>query len=42
MAKDEQGVQAIQNQLFESYQKGVVEDQLENNKNIYTFNNRNK
>lgn len=37
--EDEKGVAAVQNQLNESYQSGVVE-QLHNNKNIYTFNNR--
>lgn len=34
------GVSAVQNQLFESYQSGVVEDQLHNNKGIWAFNNR--
>jgi hypothetical protein len=37
--EDEKGVAAVQNQLNESYQSGVVE-QLHNNKNIHTFNNR--
>lgn len=40
--ENDQGVSAVQNQLFDSYQKGVVEDQLKNNKNIYTFNNQKK
>jgi len=40
--EDKKGVQAVQNQLLESYQNGVVEDQLENNKNIYTYNNQSK
>jgi hypothetical protein len=38
--EDHQGVAAVQNQLFESYQSGVVEDQLHNNRDIWTFNNR--
>lgn len=38
--EDPSGVSAVQNQLFESYQSGVVEDQLHNNKGIWTFNNR--
>ncbi|WP_379495034.1 hypothetical protein [Oceanobacillus longus] len=37
--EDDKGVDAVRNQLNESYQSGVVE-QLHNNKNIYTFNNR--
>ncbi|MBU5468113.1 hypothetical protein KQI49_14890 [Virgibacillus sp. MSJ-26] len=40
--EDKKGVQAVQNQLLESYQNGVVEDHLENNKNIYTYNNQSK
>ncbi|HLR69067.1 hypothetical protein [Virgibacillus alimentarius] len=39
---DEKGVSAVQNQLNESYQSGVIEDQLKNNKGIYTFNNQKK
>lgn len=38
--EDNDGVAAVQNQLNESYQSGVIEDQLHNNKSIYTFNNR--
>ncbi|WP_169749100.1 hypothetical protein [Ornithinibacillus californiensis] len=38
--EDPSGVSAVKNQLFESYQSGVVEDQLHNNKDIWTFNNR--
>ncbi|WP_202594347.1 hypothetical protein [Oceanobacillus massiliensis] len=37
--EDDKGVDAVRNQLIESYQSGVVE-QLHNNKNIHTFNNR--
>ncbi|CDQ39315.1 hypothetical protein BN990_01610 [Virgibacillus salexigens] len=37
--EDEKGVAAVQNQLNESYQSGVIE-QRHNNKGIYTFNNR--
>lgn len=40
--EDNEGVEAVKNQLFESYQNGVVEDQLHNNKNIHTYNNQNK
>lgn len=36
---DKKGVEAVRNQLNESYQSGVVE-QLHNNKGIYTFNNQ--
>ncbi|MEC5421926.1 hypothetical protein QGM71_00270 [Virgibacillus sp. C22-A2] len=39
LIEDTSGIAAVQNQLNESYQSGVVE-QLHNNKNIYTFNNR--
>lgn len=35
-------VDAVKNQLIESYQSGVVEDKLNNNKAIYTFNNQDK
>ncbi|WP_197025085.1 hypothetical protein [Paucisalibacillus sp. EB02] len=38
--EDPSGVSAVKNQLFESYQSGVVEDQLHNNRGIWTFNNR--
>lgn len=40
--EDNDGVAAVQNQLNESYQSGVIEDQLKNNKNIYTYNNQKK
>ncbi|OZU90653.1 hypothetical protein CIL03_00820 [Virgibacillus indicus] len=40
--EDEKGVAAVQNQLFESYQSGVIEDQLNNNKGIHHFNNQKK
>ena len=40
--KDNQGIASIQNQIKESYQSGVVEDKLNNNKDIYTFNNQSK
>lgn len=40
--KDNQGVSEIQNQLNESYQSGVIEDKLTNNKSIYTYNNQSK
>jgi len=34
------GVSAVKHQLIESYQSGVIDDQLHNNRGIYTFNNR--
>ncbi|MFD1413787.1 hypothetical protein [Oceanobacillus jeddahense] len=40
--EDNKGVQAVQNQLNESYQSGVVEDQLENNRGINHFNNKSR
>jgi len=40
--EDNKGVQAVQNQLNESYQSGVVEDQLENNRGIHHFNNKSR
>ncbi|MDY0408666.1 hypothetical protein ACFFIS_14260 [Virgibacillus soli] len=42
MFEDNAGVQAVKNQLNESYQSGVVEDQLENNRAIHSFNNQKK
>ena len=35
-------VDIIKNQIMESYQDEVVEDQLENNRAIHTFNNQKK
>ncbi|WP_168927224.1 hypothetical protein [Virgibacillus necropolis] len=40
LREDKKGIATVQNQLFESYQSGVVEDQLHNNKAIHHFNNR--
>lgn len=40
--EDKKGIAVVQNQLFESYQSGVVEDQLHNNRAIHTFNNQKK
>jgi hypothetical protein len=40
--KDNQGIASIKNQINESYQSGVIEDKLNNNKDIYTFNNQSK
>ncbi|GFZ86456.1 hypothetical protein GCM10010978_27970 [Compostibacillus humi] len=40
--EDKDGVQAVRNQLFESYQVGVVDDELDNNIGIYHFNNQKK
>ncbi|WP_192869545.1 hypothetical protein [Lentibacillus sediminis] len=39
--QDETGVAAVQNQLNESYQSGVI-DQLDNNKGIHHYNNQKK
>ncbi|SFB25069.1 hypothetical protein SAMN04488072_111104 [Lentibacillus halodurans] len=40
--EDKQGISAVQNQLFESYQSGVIEDKdkLSNNRSIHTYNNQ--
>ncbi|WP_174612718.1 hypothetical protein [Virgibacillus ihumii] len=42
--EDKKGIAAVQNQLLESYQSGVIEDKenLSNNRNIHTFNNQKK
>ena len=40
--RDNQGVAEVENQLNKKYQKGVVEDKLNNNKSIYTYNNQSK
>jgi len=39
---NKKGVHTVQHQLLESYQSGVVEDQLKNNKDIFTYNNQSK
>ncbi|WP_405102531.1 hypothetical protein [Oceanobacillus sp. FSL H7-0719] len=39
---DPKGNEVIKNQLNESYQSGVVEDQLENNRGIHHFNNKSR
>ncbi|MBU5265572.1 hypothetical protein [Virgibacillus proomii] len=39
--ENEKGIEAVQNQLNESYQAGVIE-QRHNNKGIHTFNNQKK
>lgn len=39
---EDNGVQAIKNQIMESYQDGVIEDQLKNNRAIHTYNNQSK
>lgn len=41
LKEDKKGVAAVQNQLNDSYQSGVV-DQLDNNKAIHTYNNRSR
>lgn len=38
--EDKDGIQAVQNQLMESYQSGVVDGELHNNIGIHHFNNR--
>lgn len=40
--KSDTKAETIKNQQNESYQDGVLADKLNNNKDIYTFNNRNK
>lgn len=42
LREEKDGIEAVKNQLIESYQSGVVEDQLHNNKNIHYFNNQKK
>lgn len=37
---EEQGIAEIANQINESYQSGVIEDKLNNNKAIHTYNNK--
>ncbi|MCM3741173.1 hypothetical protein M3210_12920 [Oceanobacillus luteolus] len=39
---DPKGIDAVKNQLNESYQSGVVEDQLKNNRGVHHFNNQNR
>lgn len=39
---EEKSVQVVKNQVMESYQNGVIEDQLKNNRAIHTFNNQSK
>lgn len=38
--KEDPPIDVVKNQIMESYQNGVVEDQLENNRAIQTFNNQ--
>jgi|GEM_PF-1711702 len=40
--RDNQKMSAIQNQINKSYQSGVLEDRLSNNKRIHTYNNQSK
>lgn len=42
--EDKKGIKAVQNQLMDSYQSGVIEDKenLSNNRSIHTFNNQKK
>lgn len=35
-------MESIKNQLFKNYQNSVVDHKLENNKDVYTFNNKSK
>lgn len=39
---EDKSVQTVKNQIMESYQNGVIEDQLKNNRAIHTFNNQSK
>lgn len=36
------GISTVKNQLIESYQSGVIDDQRHNNRGIDTFNNEKK
>ncbi|MFD2761847.1 hypothetical protein [Lentibacillus juripiscarius] len=40
--EDKKGIAAVQNQLFESYQSGVIDDKenLSNNRGIHHYNNQ--
>ncbi|MFC4556698.1 hypothetical protein ACFO3D_00570 [Virgibacillus kekensis] len=40
--EDKKGISAVQNQLIESYQSGVIEDKenLSNNRGIHKYNNQ--
>ncbi|MGM8213595.1 hypothetical protein ACLIBH_12530 [Virgibacillus sp. W0430] len=40
--KNEKSIDVVKNQIMESYQDGVIEDQLKNNRGIETFNNQKK
>ncbi|WP_167751393.1 hypothetical protein [Lentibacillus salicampi] len=42
--EDKKGISTVRNQLFESYQSGVIEDKenLSNNRSIHTYNNQKK
>ncbi|WP_158595069.1 hypothetical protein [Oceanobacillus piezotolerans] len=42
LSEDTDGIQSVRNQLFESYQSGVVDDELHNNIGIHHFNNAKK
>ena len=39
---EKKSVQTVKNQIMESYQNGVIEDQLENNRAVHSFNNQSK
>ncbi|HLQ72492.1 MAG TPA: hypothetical protein VK142_11855 [Bacillota bacterium] len=39
---EEKSIQTVKNQIMESYQNGVIEDQLKNNRAVHTFNNQKK
>ena len=39
LIEDNEGVAAVQNQLNESYQSGVIEE-MHNNKAVHTYNNQ--
>jgi len=42
ISDDEKSIQTVKNQIMESYQNGVIDDQLGNNRAIHTFNNQKK
>ncbi len=38
LREDEKGLVTVQNQLIQSYQSGVIEDKLHNNRGTHTYN----
>lgn len=40
--EEKKGVETVKEQINESYQSGVIEDQLTNNRDIDSYNNKSK